>query len=120
MVDYLPALFDDPSAWVALATLVVVKVALGIDNLIFISVQTNKLPETHRKNARPVGVGAMRPVFLMLLCAIVLLVPLESVVPLFGSGSAWCGVALVAAAMFLVGKVGEEIQHIVHDRWAAC
>ena len=37
-------LLSDPAAWLALATLVVMEVVLGIDNLIFISILTNKLP----------------------------------------------------------------------------
>ncbi|MGB0213749.1 MAG: TerC family protein, partial [Algiphilus sp.] len=45
MLDYLVALLTSPEAWIALATLVVMEVVLGIDNLIFISILTNKLPE---------------------------------------------------------------------------
>jgi hypothetical protein len=46
-----------PTAWVALATLVVMEIVLGIDNLIFISILTNKLPEQHRQKARRIGIG---------------------------------------------------------------
>ena len=42
----------DPAAWAALVTLVVMEVVLGIDNLIFISILTNKLPEAQRARAR--------------------------------------------------------------------
>ena len=47
-------LLSDPAAWLALATLVVMEVVLGIDNLIFISILTNKLPEHQRSQARRV------------------------------------------------------------------
>ena len=47
MTDLL-ALAADPAVWVALATLIVMEVVLGIDNLIFISILTNKLPEHQR------------------------------------------------------------------------
>ena len=50
--DYLVALATDPVAWVALLTLIAMEVVLGIDNLIFISIVTNKLPE-HQRAARP-------------------------------------------------------------------
>lgn len=40
----------DPAAWAALATLVAMEIVLGIDNLIFISILTNKLPEEDRKS----------------------------------------------------------------------
>ena len=48
---------SDPTALVALATLVVMEVVLGIDNLIFISILTNKLPEHQRTKARRIGIG---------------------------------------------------------------
>ena len=48
-------LLSDPAAWLALATLVAMEVVLGIDNLIFISILTNKLPEAQRARARRVG-----------------------------------------------------------------
>ena len=48
---------SDPTALVALATLVVMEVVLGIDNLIFISILTNKLPEHQRAKARRIGIG---------------------------------------------------------------
>ncbi len=51
------ALVTDPSAWVALITLVVMEVVLGIDNLIFISILTNKLPPESREKARKIGIG---------------------------------------------------------------
>ncbi len=47
-MDYLLQLAASPTAWVALATLIVMEIVLGIDNLIFISILTNKLPEQHR------------------------------------------------------------------------
>ena len=48
------ALAADPAAWVALLTLIVMEVVLGIDNLIFISILTNKLPE-RAAGAAPAG-----------------------------------------------------------------
>ncbi|MGO7508264.1 TerC family protein, partial [Rhizobium johnstonii] len=50
-------LIKDQAAWVALITLVVMEVVLGIDNLIFISILTNKLPPEHREKARKIGIG---------------------------------------------------------------
>ena len=51
------ALLSDPAAWAALATLIVMEVVLGIDNLIFISILSNKLPEGQRARVRRVGIG---------------------------------------------------------------
>ena len=56
-MDSLLALMQDPAAWIALVTLVVMEVVLGIDNLIFISILTNKLPAEHRVQARRIGIG---------------------------------------------------------------
>jgi predicted tellurium resistance membrane protein TerC len=47
-MDQLLILAADPTAWVALLTLITMEVVLGIDNLIFIAILTNKLPEEHR------------------------------------------------------------------------
>jgi predicted tellurium resistance membrane protein TerC len=59
LVDFLAPHFQfvsDPTAWVALLTLIVLEVVLGIDNLIFISILTNKLPEEQRSRGR-IGIG---------------------------------------------------------------
>ena len=56
-MDYMMQLAADPAAWAALATLIVMEVVLGIDNLLFISILTNKLPEEQRERARQIGIG---------------------------------------------------------------
>ena len=56
-MDSLITLFADPAVWAALVTLVVMEVVLGIDNLIFISILSNKLPEEQRQRARRIGIG---------------------------------------------------------------
>jgi predicted tellurium resistance membrane protein TerC len=57
MTDLL-ALAADPAAWAALITLIAMEVVLGIDNLIFISILSNKLPEHQRVKARRIGIAA--------------------------------------------------------------
>jgi predicted tellurium resistance membrane protein TerC len=56
-MDTLLTLAADPKAWAALATLIAMEVVLGIDNLIFIAILTNRLPEERRNIARKVGIG---------------------------------------------------------------
>ena len=51
-MDYLMTLAADPAVWVALGALIAMEVVLGIDNLIFISILTNKLPEQQRARGR--------------------------------------------------------------------
>src|SRR3989337_582879 len=56
IMDGLVTLFADPAVWAALFTLVLMEVVLGIDNLIFISILSNKLPEAQRQKARRIGI----------------------------------------------------------------
>ena len=62
-------LLTDPAAWAALISLVVMEVVLGIDNLIFIAILTNKLPEENRVMARRIGIGGALILRLLLLAA---------------------------------------------------
>ncbi len=55
-MDAILSLLTDPAAWAALITLIAMEVVLGIDNLIFISILSNKLPEGQRQKARRLGI----------------------------------------------------------------
>ncbi len=57
-MDNLIILAQDPAVWAALITLIAMEVVLGIDNLIFISILTNKLPVEHRSKSRMIGILA--------------------------------------------------------------
>src|ERR1700722_12142351 len=95
-------LFSDPAAWLALATLVVMEVVLGIDNLIFISILTNKLPEHQRSRARRLGIGLAVILRLGLLARVALIVQLtQPVFSLFGPAFAWRALILRAGGLFL-------------------
>ncbi|UVC11517.1 TerC family protein [Rhizobium sp. TH2] len=108
------ALMQDPAAWVALVTLVVMEVVLGIDNLIFISILTNKLPSEHRERARKIGIGLALVMRLGLLGTIAWIVKLTTpVFELFGHGYSWKDMILIAGGLFLVWKATKEIHHNV-------
>lgn len=112
IVDYLLQLTSDPTAWVALATLVVMEVVLGIDNLIFISILTNKLPEHQRDKARRLGIGAALVLRLGLLGTVAWIVQLvEPVIELFGQSFSWKDIILIAGGLFLLWKATKEIHH---------
>jgi len=81
MVNDLLALASDPTAWAALVTLIVMEVVLGIDNLIFISILTNKLPHEQQARARRIGIGLALILRLGLLGTIAFIVELTN--PLF-------------------------------------
>lgn len=120
-------LLSDPAAWAALITLIVMEVVLGIDNLIFISILTNKLPEHQRGRARRIGIGlalAMRLVLLSTIAFIVgLTAPLFDLgfqgpvndhgVPDFETAFSWRDLILIAGGLFLVWKATKEIHHNV-------
>lgn len=67
---------SDPSAWVGLATLVVLEIVLGIDNLVFIAILAEKLPPEQRNTARIVGLILALGMRLILLASIAWLLPL--------------------------------------------
>src|SRR5690349_9215596 len=113
-MDYLIALASDPTAWAALATLVAMEVVLGIDNLIFISILTNKLPEDRRERARRVGIGLALILRLGLLGTVAIIVQLtEPVFSLLGHGFSWRDLILLGGGLFLVWKATKEIHHTV-------
>jgi predicted tellurium resistance membrane protein TerC len=107
-------LAGDPAAWVALGTLIVMEVVLGIDNLLFISILTNKLPEHQRARARFIGIGAALVLRLALLSLVFLIVQLvEPVLTLFGQSFSWRDLILIGGGLFLVWKATKEIHHNV-------
>jgi predicted tellurium resistance membrane protein TerC len=121
----LAPLLSDPAAWAALISLVIMEVVLGIDNLIFISILTNKLPEEQRAKARFVGISLALVMRLALLFAITWLVglihpvfdlglvgpPDEHGQPTFETAFSWRDIILIVGGLFLVWKATTEIHH---------
>jgi predicted tellurium resistance membrane protein TerC len=119
------ALLSDPAAWAALLTLIVLEVVLGIDNLIFIAILSNKLPEHQQARARRIGLLlalGMRIGLLMLIGWIVTLqTPLfnlgiqgaasEHGTPTFETAFSGRDLILLAGGLFLLWKATKEIHH---------
>ncbi|MFN0217407.1 MAG: TerC family protein [Hyphomicrobium sp.] len=104
----------DPTAWIALLTLIIMEVVLGIDNLIFISILTNKLPESQRDRARKIGIGAAMVLRLLLLATVSYIVKMtEPAISVFGKAFSWRDLILIAGGLFLVWKATKEIHHKV-------
>ena len=113
-MDTIFALLVDPAAWAALATLIAMEVVLGIDNLIFISILTNKLPEAQRQRARRIGIGLALILRLALLGTIAIIVQLtDPVFEVLGQGFSWRDLILISGGLFLVWKATKEIHHTV-------
>jgi predicted tellurium resistance membrane protein TerC len=111
------ALVASPEAWIALVTLIVMEVVLGIDNLVFISILTNKLPPEHRKRARFIGLGGALGLRLALLSVIAWIVTLTyPVFDLFDHGFSWKDLIMLVGGLFLVWKATREIHaHVDPD-----
>ena len=126
-MDAILGIFTDPAALAALATLIVMEVVLGIDNLIFISILSNKLPESQRQKARRLGISLALIMRLALLSTIAWLVGLTAPVfdlgitggagahgePTFETQFSWRDLILIAGGLFLVWKATREINHNV-------
>jgi len=111
-MEYLLQLAASPTAWGALATLIVMEIVLGIDNLIFISILTNKLPEKFRTQARRIGIGMALILRLGLLSTIAYIVQLTTpVFEVLGQAFSWKDMILIAGGLFLVWKATSEIHH---------
>ncbi len=127
MLDSIIPLLSDPAAWAALITLIVMEVVLGIDNLIFISILSNKLPENQRQRVRRIGIGLALIMRLALLSIIAWLVGLTATVidlgivgpigesgePAFETAFSWKDLILLAGGLFLMWKATKEIHHTV-------
>jgi len=119
------ALLSDPAAWAALATLIVMEVVLGIDNLIFISILSNKLPEHQRARVRRVGISLALILRLLLLSTIAwiaqMVVPVIDLglvgaldahgEPSFETAFSIRDLILIAGGVFLLWKATKEIHH---------
>ena len=119
-------LLASPAAWAALVTLIVMEVVLGIDNLIFISILSNKLPEEQRQKARRIGISLALMMRLALLTMIAWIVgltapvfdlgivgPLSHGEPAFETQFSWRDLILLAGGLFLMWKATTEIHHSV-------
>ena len=114
MLDSITPLLSDPAAWAALVTLVVMEVVLGIDNLIFISILSNKLPEKDRQRVRRIGIALALLMRLGLLSIIAWLVGLvQPVFSVMGNEFSWKDLILIAGGLFLIWKATKEIHHTV-------
>ncbi|MCZ4223865.1 TerC family protein [Pedobacter rhodius] len=114
-----------PEAWISLITLTVLEIVLGIDNIVFISILSGKLPANQQKKARQLGLGLAMITRVLLLLSLAWIMTLTS--PLFNIGS-WIGInsgewfeklaisgrdlILIGGGLFLIYKSTHEI----HDR----
>ena len=104
---------SSPEAWIALVTLTLLEIVLGIDNVIFISIVAGKLPATDRERARKLGLTLAMLMRIGLLASIAWISRLTTpLVTLAGFGISGRDLILIVGGLFLIGKATYEI----HDR----
>ena len=108
-------LLTDPAVWASFATLTLMEIVLGIDNIIFISIIIDRLPPEKKKLARQLGLGLALLFRILLLLVITWIIALkEDVITLFGQGFSWKDIILIAGGIFLIykgtGEIHEEIE----------
>ncbi|MCS2147296.1 TerC family protein [Scandinavium manionii] len=100
----------DPNAWMALGTLTILEIVLGIDNIIFLSLVVAKLPTAQRNHARRIGLFAAMIMRLALLASIAWVVRLTNpLFTLFDHSFSARDLILLAGGLFLIWKASKEI-----------
>ncbi|ARQ01736.1 TerC family protein [Pseudorhodoplanes sinuspersici] len=103
-------LLTDPHAWLALVTLSVLEIVLGIDNIVFISVLISRLPKRQAKLARQIGLGLAFIFRVALLLTLTWIMRLTApVFAILGNEFSWRDLILIAGGLFLLAKGTSEI-----------
>lgn len=102
-----------PEAWIALATLTVLEIVLGIDNIVFISILAGKLPANQQEKARMLGLGLAMITRILLLFSLTWIMKLtEPLFSVFQHAISGRDLILIVGGLFLLGKSTIEI----HDK----
>jgi predicted tellurium resistance membrane protein TerC len=106
----------DPQTWISLLTLTVLEIVLGIDNIIFISILAEKLPEAQEERGRRIGLLMAMGTRILLLISIAWVIGLtQPLFEVFGHDVSGRDLILIAGGLFLLGKSTLEI----HDKLEA-
>lgn len=112
--------FSNPSVWISLLTLSFLEIILGVDNIIFISIVANKLPEKQQARARYIGLLLAMGFRILLLLTISWIIRLTDPVLTLGFiptengepfGISWKDIILILGGVFLIIKSTLEIHH---------
>jgi len=101
---------SDPSVWIAFATLTVLELVLGIDNIVFISILAGKLPAEQQSRARYIGLALALGTRILLLLSLTWVIGLtEPLFSVFGKEISGRDLVLLIGGLFLIGKSTHEI-----------
>jgi predicted tellurium resistance membrane protein TerC len=112
-------LLSDPQAWVSFLTLAVLEIVLGIDNIIFLTVLVDRLPQAQRRSARVLGLGFAMLTRIALLFSVVWLANLrEPLFAILGIGISARNLVLFSGGVFLIVKSGMEMRDMLKGKRA--
>jgi len=105
---------SNPEIWISLLTLTLLEIVLGIDNIIFISILSGKLPAGQQRKARQLGLGLALITRIILLCGLAWVVKLdrpfwEPTIFSFKLSVSGKDIILILGGLFLLGKSTHEI-----------
>ena len=104
----------DPEIWIALVTLAALEIVLGVDNVIFISILSAKLPRSRQERARMTGLILAGGLRIVLLLAISWIAGLTATLfTLFGQALSGRDLILLAGGFFLIAKATTEIHELL-------
>jgi predicted tellurium resistance membrane protein TerC len=100
----------DPQIWISLATLAALEIVLGIDNLVFLTILSDRLPEAQRPAARRAGLAFALLTRLALLGSLSWIIGLtEPVFSIWERAVSWRDIILIGGGLFLLAKATHEI-----------
>jgi predicted tellurium resistance membrane protein TerC len=106
-------LLTDPNAWASLLTLTALEIVLGIDNIIFLSIVSSRLPVHQQQPARRIGLGLALIMRVALLFSITWIIGLtQPAFTVFGHVVSWRDLVLGGGGLFLLVKGTMEIHHM--------
>ena len=101
---------SDPQLWISLLTLAALEIVLGIDNLVFLTILSDRLPEPQRPLARKLGLAFALITRLALLASLSWIVGLvDPVFTVWGHAVSWRDIILIGGGLFLLTKATHEI-----------
>jgi len=107
-------LLTDFNVWTSLLTLTVLEIVLGIDNIVFLSIASSRLPKERRQEARRIGLALALIMRIALLSSIAFIIHLsEPIVTVYGQAFSWRDLVFFAGGIFLLTKGTREIHHLV-------
>src|SRR6202000_3582082 len=100
----------DPRTWESLATLTVLEIVLGVDNILFLSIISGQLPVAEQPRARALGLAIALVMRVLLLCGIAWVMSMSApFITIAGEGISWRDVILGVGGLFLIYKGTTEI-----------